>query len=320
MASFMIFPRRRAAAMVLIISAAVCIALVLQPGDYLPFVKLEMILGAGAGCAVAMAWLMGKLHTTTLAEHEARVAVEASWAELDRVSRHKSEFIANMSHELRTPLNAIIGFADVLREQLFGPLNPKQAGYVDDIMEAGHKLLALINDILDLATAEAGRVDLHLDRVATADLVDTALTSYAPEARARDVGFDVHIAPDAAILDADAERISRVVSNLVANAVRFSPSGARIEIDARCVDHEIALSIRDRGPGIPRSEQARIFDEFHRSAPANLARPGTGLGLAVARAFAELHGGRLELDSQPGAGSTFVLTLPQPAGVATVAP
>jgi signal transduction histidine kinase len=318
LASFMVLPRRTAVVVAATAMSFYAGLLVAQPGNVDPVLRWELTSGACAGASWLMVWLMARLHAATVAEHRARVGVERSLEELERVSRHKSEFLANMSHELRTPLNAIIGFAAVLGEGLFGALNDKQSEYTADIVQSGHQLLDLINDILDLAKAEAGRVELHLDEVAVADLVRVAVNSVRPWAEELGLILDVEVAPDAGRVEADAPRLSRVLSNVLSNAVRFSPVGGRVSVAATRDDGEVVVAVRDQGPGISASDHQRIFEEFQRVTPVTMAAPGTGLGLALARAFAELHHGRLEVDSAPGEGSTFRLAVPVAARRQTV--
>jgi signal transduction histidine kinase len=320
LAFFVLLPRRQAIAMLGVIGLCHAFLLAVQPGNYLPVVRWTLVMGVCVITGTATAGLIGKLHRLQQIEEAARLEVERSWMELEQVSRHKSEFLANMSHELRTPLNAIIGFADVLRDELFGPLNEKQAEYIVDIVGAGRQLLALINDILDLAKAEAGRIDLVVRDVAIGELVQAGLVQFAAQADARGLGFGVHVDPAIALLQADPDRLGRAVANLISNAVKFSPDGGHIDVDARCVNGEVIVAVHDRGPGIAPADQARIFDEFQRVAPAGLASAGTGLGLALARTFAELHHGRLEVESAPGQGSTFRLALPQSAGKIATTP
>jgi signal transduction histidine kinase len=314
-ATFMVLPRRPAVRLLAVLLASYGVVVAVQPGNYLPALRWWLVAGACVGCAAAMSWLMSKLGVLIDAEHEAKRRVEASWAELDRVSRHKSEFLANMSHELRTPLNAIIGFADVLREQLFGPLNERQAEYVGDVIESGHQLLGLINDILDLAKAEAGRVDLHVEEFAADDLVRDALSPFSAEATRRGITLAVDVDPAATRVEADRARLGRALTNLTSNAVRVSPDGGCVEVRVRPVEGRVCIEVRDAGPGIAVSDQVRIFEEFERIAPPGVAGPGRGLGLALARSFTELHDGQLEVDSTLGQGSTFRITLPRPTGV-----
>jgi signal transduction histidine kinase len=309
---FMLLPRREASVLVGVSGAALAAVLALQPGYPLPVVRWLLVMSACAGAGFLVASLADKLRALEHAERQARADVERSWRELERLSRHKSEFLASMSHELRTPLNAVIGFAEVLREELFGSLNPKQAEYIDDIVAAGHQLLALIDDILDLAKAEAGRIELIIRDVAMVDLLRAAIDGHRAEASQRGLQFDIGVEPDAALVRADSVRLGRAVANLVSNAVKFSPDGARIDLQAVRENGAVVVAVHDAGPGIAPADQARIFDEFHQASPAELATPGTGLGLALARSFVELHHGRLEVESAPGQGSTFRLAIPQP--------
>lgn len=313
LASFMLLNRRQGLQMLVVIGAGHAWLVIAQTGNSLPVVRWLLLAVACWGCAALMAWLMGKLRTLLGAEHEARLDVERSWVELEQVSRHKSEFLANMSHELRTPLNAVIGFADVLHEELFGPLNPKQSEYVADIMESGRQLLALINDILDLAKAEAGHVELTVGDVALAELVQRAVEGHAVELGERHLRVAVTVDAAADVVQADPLRLGRALANLLSNAVKFSPDGGEIDVRATRDNGEVVLAVRDHGPGIAPSDQDRIFDEFQQGVPAGLASPGAGLGLAIARTFAELHQGRVEVDSEPGHGSTFRLRIPQPS-------
>ena len=310
MALFMLLPRRRAIEMLSIPGAGLAVVLAVQPGNWLPLFRWLGIMAACLGPGLLVAWLMDKLRLLTSIEREARDDVERSWLELEQVSRHKSEFLANMSHELRAPLNAVIGFADVLHEQLFGPLTPKQAEYVSDIRDAGRHLLALINDILDLAKIEAGHVELSARPVVVDELVASALSVVDGSANERAVRINVAVDPALSTIEADVDRLGRAFTNLLSNAVKFSPDGGDVDVSIAGRDGEVVLSVRDQGPGIAASEQSRIFDEFQQGTPSSLANPGAGLGLALARRFAELHAGRLEVDSAPGRGSTFRIVIP----------
>jgi signal transduction histidine kinase len=308
--AFLLLPPRHALALLGVTSVAFAGVLATQPGNPLPVMRWALVMGTCLGTGLMMAWLVEKLHALAAAEQAARLDVERSWMELEQVSRHKSEFLANMSHELRTPLNAIIGFADVLREELFGALNAKQAEYLTDIVEAGQQLLGLINDILDLAKAEAGRIDLDLDEVLLADLVRAAVADFEAVAAHRGVRFDVNV-DGAGVVQADPARLARVVANLLSNAVKFSPDGGCIHVDARGDGDDVVVAVRDEGPGIAPSDQVRIFEEFQQLAPTGGAIPGAGLGLALARTFVELHRGRLEVESEHGCGSTFRVAVPR---------
>jgi signal transduction histidine kinase len=231
--------------------------------------------------------------------------------QLETANRHKSEFLANMSHELRTPLNAIIGFSSVLLERMAGDLNGKQAEYVSDILDSGKHQLSLINDILDLAKVEAGRMELVVGDVSLAEVCGTALTLVRDQAIRRDIHLDLVIDPTVPTISADKRKVLQVILNLLANAVKFSPDGGAVELRVRRGDGTVEISVRDAGHGISLTEHERIFDEFTQARGAGAkSAEGTGLGLAVSRKLVQLHGGRIWVDSAVGSGSTFTFTLP----------
>jgi signal transduction histidine kinase len=235
-----------------------------------------------------------------------------AYGRLESANRHKSQFVASMSHELRTPLNAIIGFSDVLQEQLFGPLNVRQQRYVQHIAGSGRHLLALINDILDLSKVESGRMDLELAPVGLGELLENCLTMLRELATRHDIELHLQLDPRIGCIQADERKLKQVVFNLLSNAVKFTPDGGRVDVALQSVaDDTVQISVRDNGPGLAEEDQQRIFQEFEQAGPAAL-RPheGTGLGLAVAKRMVELHGGRIWVQSQLGAGSTFSFTLP----------
>jgi signal transduction histidine kinase len=230
--------------------------------------------------------------------------------ELELASENKSAFLAGMSHELRTPLNAVIGFSQVLKRRMAGELNARQAAYVEDIVESGEHLLALINDVLDLARVEAGRMELALEPVSIVDAIDLALTMVRERAEQHSISLSSRIEPDLPKVEADRVRLRQVVLNLVTNAVKFTPDGGRVEVRARRASgNEVEVAVSDTGIGIPREERERIFEEFHRVTEAGAAE-GAGLGLPLTRRLIELHGGRISVESAVGAGSTFTVRLP----------
>jgi signal transduction histidine kinase len=232
------------------------------------------------------------------------------YEELETVSRHKSEFLANMSHELRTPLNAIIGFSEVLQQQMFGELNEQQLGYVDDVLDAGRHLLSLINDILDLAKVEAGRMELDLAEVSLPETLKSGLTMHGERARGEGIDLVLEVEPAEITLEADERKLRQVVFNLLSNAVKFTPAGGRIDVSAHLSDGIVEVAVADTGSGIAPEDQDLIFEEFGQARGESARQDGTGLGLPLARRFIELHGGRLWVESVPGAGSTFRFTLP----------
>ena len=230
--------------------------------------------------------------------------------QLGLASQHKSEFLANMSHELRTPLNAIIGFSEVLSERMFGELNEKQEEYLKDIHASGQHLLSLINDILDLSKIEAGRMELELAEFNFPATLDNALTLVRE--RAGRHGIALHMSVDERIeqVRADERKVRQVVLNLLSNAIKFTPEGGRIDVRAIPGDGGVEVSVSDTGVGIAAEDQEAIFEEFRQVGTAAKKVEGTGLGLALSRKFIELHGGRIWVQSELGAGSTFTFTIP----------
>jgi signal transduction histidine kinase len=229
--------------------------------------------------------------------------------QLESASQHKSEFLANMSHELRTPLNAIIGFSEVLLERMFGEINAKQKEYLQDILSSGRHLLSLINDILDISKVEAGRMELQPGPVDLRFVLQNAVSLVRE--RATRQGISVALDVDAAVgtIEADERRVKQILFNLLSNALKFTPAGGRVTIAAARIDNAVQISVRDTGIGIKSDDQDRIFEEFQQAGPGK-AVEGTGLGLALARRFVEMHGGRIWVESVVGAGSSFTFTLP----------
>jgi signal transduction histidine kinase len=228
--------------------------------------------------------------------------------QLAEASQHKSQFLASMSHELRTPLNAIIGVTEMLREDaeaLNQDLEP-----LDRVLGAGHHLLALINDILDLSKIEAGRMELELTDFHLPTALDNALTLVRERAGRR--GIALHLSVDERLgqIQADERKVRQVVLNLLSNAIKFTPEGGSIEVRAVPKDGLVEVSVSDTGVGIAPEDQEAVFEEFRQVGTADKKAEGTGLGLALSRKFIELHGGRIWVKSQIGAGSTFSFTLP----------
>jgi signal transduction histidine kinase len=232
--------------------------------------------------------------------------------ELEAASDHKSEFLADMSHELRTPLNAISGFSQVLRKQLLGEINEKQAEYLDDILASSRHLLSLIDDVLDLAKVEAGQIELEVMPFSLREALERGVVIVRERATREDVRVSVSSDPGVDTVIGDERRIRQVVFNLLSNAVKFAPAGSTVDVSAARVDGEVRISVSDSGPGIAPEDQARIFEEFQQAAAGKEQREGTGLGLALSRRLVELHGGHIWVDSEVGKGSTFAFTLPMP--------
>ncbi len=232
------------------------------------------------------------------------------YTELEAASQHKSAFLANMSHELRTPLNAIIGFSQVLREEMFGTVNEKQAEYLDYIVSSGNHLLSLINDILDLSKVEAGQVELDVHPFSLREALERGVVMVRERATEDGVRVAFEADPEIDVVDGDERRIKQVIFNLLSNAVKFTPAGGEVDVSAIRVNGEVRVSVADTGPGVDPEDHERIFEEFRQSQSGLEQREGTGLGLALSKRFVELHGGRIWIESELGRGSTFVFTLP----------
>jgi signal transduction histidine kinase len=230
--------------------------------------------------------------------------------QIEVASQHKSEFLANMSHELRTPLNAIIGFSEVLGDRMFGELNEKQEEYLKDIYASGTHLLSLINDILDLSKIEAGRMELELTDFDLPTAIDNALMLVRERATRRSIALHTNIDTQLGQIQADERKIRQVVLNLLSNAIKFTPEGGRIEVLAAPRDGSVEVSVSDTGVGIAPEDQEAVFEEFRQVGTAAKKVEGTGLGLTLCRKFIELHGGRIWVKSELGAGSTFTFTIP----------
>ena len=232
------------------------------------------------------------------------------YAELEEASRHKSEFLANMSHELRTPLNAIIGFSQVLRDEMVGPVNEKQAEYLDDITSSGNHLLSLINDVLDLSKVEAGQIELDVHPFSLREALERGVVMVRERATEDGVRVGFEADPDVDVVDGDERRIKQVIFNLLSNAVKFTPTGGEVDVSTMRVNGEVRVSVADTGPGIAPEDRERIFEEFQQTEVGVEQHEGTGLGLALCKKFVELHGGRIWLESELGGGSTFTFALP----------
>ena len=227
-------------------------------------------------------------------------------------NRMKSEFLANMSHELRTPLNSIIGFSDFLLTADDGRLAADQREYLTDILNSGNHLLSLINDILDLAKVESGKLDLKPVPFAIADAVEEVCSSLRPQLVERALQLQTEISPDVDRVVLDLLRFKQILYNLLSNAVKFTPNGGRVDVSVQPTGGvRFLLAVRDTGIGIPAKDLGRIFREFEQL-DSGVARKysGTGLGLPVTQKLVDLMGGTISVQSEVGAGSTFSVRLP----------
>jgi PAS domain S-box-containing protein len=230
--------------------------------------------------------------------------------EVERANQLKTEFLASMSHELRTPLNSIIGFSDLLSEVKTGELNEKQKRFVERISEGARHLSLLINDILDISKIEAGRIDLCIQQFAVEPSIQEILLSVRPIADSKKLTLAAEIDPALAI-QADQTRFRQVIYNLLSNALKFTPEGGKVTIEASAADDFLRVRVTDTGVGIPPEEISHIFEKFHQAGPTTKGiREGTGLGLAITKRLVELHGGTIAVDSELGKGSQFTVVLP----------
>lgn len=229
---------------------------------------------------------------------------------LDSSSRHKSEFLASMSHELRTPLNAVIGFSEVLLDRMFGEINERQEEYLRDILSSGRHLLELINDILDLSKVEAGQMVLEPSTFEVSSALEWASALHRERAAAHAITLTIEVADDVGTIEADERQFRQVVLNLVANAVKFTPDGGTVSINAYREGTELSVTVTDTGIGVAPEDRERIFETFQQGRRAAPKEEGTGLGLTLCRRIVELFGGRMWLESTPGVGSTFGFSVP----------
>jgi PAS domain S-box-containing protein len=227
-------------------------------------------------------------------------------------SKAKSEFLSSMSHELRTPLNAILGYGQLLGSERFAPLNPDQQEFVDEILEAGHHLLALINDVLDLARIEAGRIELQSEKVSMIKLVEDCLGLMEPLAAEKQVTLSHKLTdvPDL-VVTADRTRLKEIVLNVLSNAVKYNKPGGSVDVAYEFKENWLKVQISDTGIGIVPEELEKVFDSFYRIRNTESAGEGTGIGLSVTKQLIELMDGSIQVESKPEQGSRFTLFFPR---------
>jgi signal transduction histidine kinase len=259
--------------------------------------------------AITLSGILASLWLFVLARGQARARAAAETA-----NRAKSVFLANMSHELRTPLNAIAGYIDLLDLGITGSLNAQQRDFTIRIRRAQNHLLGLINDVLNFAKLEAGRVQIRPRPVRVADVVTEAEALMQPQARARKLTYEREGGPDVVAL-ADPEKARQILVNLLSNAIKFTDPGGRVSVRWTLADHAVHIDVVDTGVGIDGAEHESIFNPFIQvEADLTRTRHGTGLGLSISRELARTMGGDITVDSAPARGSTFRLILPRPKG------
>jgi PAS domain S-box-containing protein len=232
---------------------------------------------------------------------------------LEKANRLKSEFLANMSHELRTPLNGIIGFSEFLHDEKPGKLNPKQKEYLGDVLNSGRHLLQLINDVLDLAKVEAGRMELNIEEFNVRKAVHEVCAVAKAIANKRRIVIRAEVPAEAGNLRLDQQKFKQVLYNLISNAIKFTDEGGEVEVSMKALDsNRIQYSVRDNGIGIKPEDLPRLFREFEQLDAGTARRyEGTGLGLALTRKLVELQQGTIVVESEHGKGSIFRVTLPR---------
>jgi two-component system sensor histidine kinase BarA len=232
--------------------------------------------------------------------------------ELFKANKLKSEFLANISHEFRTPLNAILGFAEILREKPAADIE-KSKRYAENIITSGRSLLTMINDLLDLAKAESGRIDLHLEKTSIAELCENLQVFFTPLAQKKQLSLNLYADKDIPVIRTDTGKVQQILYNFLSNAIKFTPELGKIDIRATFSEDQktIRVAVSDTGPGIAIEDQEKIFEKF-RQIDGSITRQstGTGLGLAISKELAKLISATVAVKSQPGHGATFSLDIP----------
>ncbi len=293
---------------------------------------LNVLLYHGHRCAVSAA-----LQEASMREHVREVTMQneelrTAYEHVRKLDRLKIDFLGTVSHELRTPLTSILGYGEMLTQGVAGPLGAEQLEFVNTIREKGEQLLQLINSMLDTAKLESGTLDVHRSPLLLPPLLEGVAGTFVPHARRRDIRLELDVGSDVLEIFADAMRLRQVFMNLVDNALKFSPKGSTVRLEARLIvsylgDHAgglasealsstvaydaVEVRIRDRGCGIPPEEHSRIFDPFYQVDSSQTRRhQGAGLGLAICKRLVEAHDGRILVEANLPQGTCFVVTLP----------
>jgi signal transduction histidine kinase len=249
----------------------------------------------------------------SLTDVTASVNVERALTErneaLERASRLRDEFVHHVSYELRSPLTNIIGFTQLLGDETVGALNPRQRDYADHIMRSSAALLAILNDILDLASIDTGSLELTPEIVDIRSTIEAAMRGLEDRLAESSLNLVIDTPDDIGTFVADGKRVRQILFNLLSNAVGFSSPGQTIRVSARKRGGEVIFDVKDQGRGIPPEIKARIFERFE-SHTLGTRHRGVGLGLSIVRSFVELHGGRIEISSAPGVGTTVTCVFP----------
>ena len=244
------------------------------------------------------------------AERHAQQQLQRARDAAEAASQAKSQFLANMSHELRTPLTAVIGLSDLLLLER-DPLVPRQREYLEGVASSGRHLLALVNDVLDLAKIEAGKTELKLESVPIHDAIEEGLTTISPLATTRGVILEPSTIVAVPNVRADRVRLRQILYNLISNAVKFTDRGGRVQVRARRDEDRVSIAVMDTGIGIATRDLSRLYRSFEQLTLPSGDRPGgTGLGLALTKRLVEMHGGTIDVESELGVGTTFTVRIP----------
>jgi signal transduction histidine kinase len=253
-------------------------------------------------------------------ERVLRHLLEGLNRQIQEVNQRKSEFVTLVSHELQTPLTSMMGYIELLLEGQGGPLAKRQREWVGIVGDNADRLMALIDDLLDIARIEAGRIELKRTPLDLVPLIQEVARALRPQLEGKDQWFSLELAEALPAVVGDADRVRQILTNLLSNALKYTPSGGRITITARGDAGRVRVAVQDTGIGLAPEDQAQLFTPFFRAQnDATQGVGGTGLGLAITRALVELHGGAITATSAPGQGSTFSFTLPalqEPEGTA----
>jgi len=281
-------------------------------------VSNNTFMGSAVGISMFLNYIQEQQLRTSYVDNE-KLRFEQSRSDIllnrsEAANHAKNDFLAVMSHELRTPLNAIIGFSEIIANQMFGPVGePKYADYAGDIRSSGTHLLSIINDILDISKAEAGKLHLEEDAIDPVEALNRTMRMFRQRASELGVDLSVRVRDDLPWILADARLFNQVTINLTSNALKFTPEGGKVTVElGLAANGDLALSVQDTGIGIKQEDIARVFEPFVQVEGAmSRSHSGTGLGLPLVRKIMELHGGSIELESELGKGTKAIATFPQ---------